>query len=79
MCLPRGVVGAGDLLPADAGAYQEIRSCAQRELTGLGEVSNTLAPCTPVELGMYCSIALFCCANTNETCVAPGVNTLRAC
>ena len=48
-------------------------------LQGLGKVSNTLAPRAPMELGICCSIALLCCANTSEACVAPGESTLHAC
>ena len=48
-------------------------------LQGLGKVSNTLASCASVKLGICCSIALLCCANTSETCVAPGETILHVC
>ena len=48
-------------------------------LQGFGKVSNTLAPRAPMELGVCCSIALLCCANTSEACVGPGQTTLHAC
>ena len=77
-CLLRGAVGADHLLRADAAAHPVSVALRSSNLQGLGKVSNTLAPRAPVELGLCCSIALLCCTNTSETCVAPGESTLHA-
>ena len=78
-CLLRGAVGADHLLRADAAAHPVSVALRSSNLQGLGKVSNTLAPRAPMELGICCSIALLCCTNTSETCVAPGESTLHAC
>ena len=78
-CLLRGAVGADHLLRADAAAHPVSVALRSSNLQGFGNMSNTLAPRAPMELGICCSIALLCCTNTSDTCVAPGESTLHAC